>query len=119
MSSSLYSAAARLAKSCPKLVELCLTHGLNRIFGTSRAPGFPTVRIHGIDVPAPPGGDSPATDTTQPPLKCERCREPIRPADHFQVLTARDQEGGEPAAISGKVVHKRCWTAWAEANEIE
>jgi len=78
--------------------------------------GLPSVRIHGIDVPAPPGGDSPATDTTQPPLKCERCREPIRPADHFQVLTAREKETG---AISGKVVHERCWTAWAEANEIE
>jgi len=116
MSITLYSAAARLAKSCPKLLELCLTHGLDRIFRDKPPAGLPSVRIHGIDVPAPPGGDSPATDTTQPPLKCERCREPIRPADHFQVLTAREKETG---AISGKVVHERCWTAWAEANEIE
>jgi hypothetical protein len=55
-------------------------------------------------------------DTTQPPLKCERCREPIRPADHFQVLTAREKETG---AISRKVVHEKCWPAWAEAHETE
>ena len=73
-------------------------------------------QIHAVDVPHPPLGDSPAVDTTQPPLKCERCREPIRPADHFQVLTAREKETG---AISGKVVHERCWTAWAEAHETE
>ena len=58
-------------------------------------------------------------DTTQPPLKCERCREPMSSADHFQVLTGRDKATGEPAAISGKVVHEKCSAAWAEANEIE
>ena len=42
--------------------------------------------------------------------------QPIRPADHFQVLTAREKETG---AISGKVVHERCWPAWAEAHETE
>jgi hypothetical protein len=115
MSITLYSVAASLAKSCPKLAELCLTHGLNRIFGTSRPPGFPLSESMALTA-RPPGGDPPATDTTQPPLKCERCRESIRPADHFQVLTAREKETG---AISGKVVHERCWTAWAEANEIE
>ena len=52
---------------------------------------------------------------------CERCREPIRPTDHFRVLTARDEEAetGKPAAISGKVVHEKCWAAWAEADGIE
>ena len=40
-------------------------------------------------------------------------------ADHFQVLTGRDKATGEPAAISGKVVHEKCSAAWAEANEIE
>ena len=58
-------------------------------------------------------------DTTQPPLMCERCREPMSSADHFQVLTGRDKATGEPAAISGKVVHEKCATAWAEANEME
>jgi hypothetical protein len=35
------------------------------------------------------------------------------------VLTTRDRETVKPAAISGKVVHEKCWAAWAEANEIE
>ncbi len=55
----------------------------------------------------------------EPPLKCERCREPISPSDHFQVLTGRNKATGESAAISGKVVHEKCWAAWAEANGIE
>jgi hypothetical protein len=62
-----------------------------------------------------------AMDTTRPPLMCERCREPIRPTDHFRVLTARDEEAetGKPAVISGKVVHEKCWGAWAKANGTE
>ena len=60
-------------------------------------------------------------DTTRPPLICERCREPIRPTDRLRVLTARDEEAetGKPAAISGKVVHAKCWAAWVEAKGIE
>jgi len=81
--------------------------------------GFDCSQIAAINVPAPLGGDSPGMDTTRPPLKCERCREPIGPADHFQVLTARDKETGKHPAISGKVVHEECWAAWAEAHGIE
>ena len=58
-------------------------------------------------------------DTNEPTLMCERCREPMSSADHFQVLTGGTRRTGEPASISGKVVHEKCWAAWAEANEIE
>ena len=58
-------------------------------------------------------------DTNEPTLMCERCREPMSSADRFQVLTGRDKATGQPAAISGKVVHEKCSAAWAEANEIE
>jgi hypothetical protein len=57
--------------------------------------------------------------TNEPTLMCERCREPIGPSDHFQVLTGRNKATGKSAAISGKVVHEKCSAAWAQAYEIE
>jgi hypothetical protein len=51
------------------------------------------------------------------PLVCDQCGKPISEGEPNRLALRANEE--VPGGAEGRVVHRDCWPAWAEAHGVE
>jgi hypothetical protein len=54
-------------------------------------------------------------DTSQPPLICDQCGQPISSTESLRAVQRIDKATNEPAKPE-RFVHEGCWDEWAKAH---